>query len=245
MSKRRKPPRPHVPRERLEAAIAVHEEILKRHPANTETHKYSLESLAKLRAELARRDRKPNPRREPKRIRVESIHGLRVGQQTDTPRGPAVVRSIFKFKPSGPWHARVTNIEDGGMEGFEVSQLVKRKRRGKRRRVSGCYVVGRGRRRRRKANPAKKKRPVACYAVGKGRIRRRKMNRSAGRSLYALYAHRAGRAPLKYVGNSKFAAKGRAKLFRGQAEANAAAWVLKDSFPAALRGYTLTTAPHP
>jgi len=195
MSERRQP-LSRVPRERLEAAIAVHEEILKRHPANTETHKYSKDSIARLRAELKRRDRQRNPRREAPRLRVESLHGLRVGQQTNTPRGPAVVRSIFKFKRSGPWHARVTNIADEGMESFPMSQLVKRKRRGKRRAVSGCYVVGRGRRRRRKANP--KKRPVSCYATGKGRIRRRKMNRT-GRQV-ALYAQRRGRAP-QYVGS--------------------------------------------
>jgi hypothetical protein len=180
-----------VPRKRLEAAIAVHEGIVGKHPPSSETYQYSKESLTKLRAELARRDRA----RQPNRREVPSVA----------------------------------------------------KKRGRRRRVSGCYVIGSARRRRRKANPRKaRKRPVPCYAIGRARIRRRKMNRTAAtRTRYALCAYRAGRRLLKYVGHSKFSDKGRPVLFNGRSEANAVAWVLRNSFPAALRGYRLTAEPHP
>jgi hypothetical protein len=116
-----------------------------------------------------------------------------------------------------------------------------KRRAQKRRRVSGCYAVGRARIRRRKMNP--RRRPITnCYAVGRARIRRRKVNRRAKprRGLVVLYAHKPGGKRLKFLGNSKFGAKGRAVLFKDLASANLAAWVLKDSFPEILRGYTLT-----
>lgn len=53
-----------TPRKRILEAIQVHEDMARRHPAHTETHRYSLESIRKLRAELARRAaRRSNPRR--------------------------------------------------------------------------------------------------------------------------------------------------------------------------------------
>lgn len=91
---------------------------------------------------------------------------------------------------------------------------------------------------------AKKKRFISgCYIVGRQRIRRRKMNRRAPSQMYVLTAQKPGGPRLKFIGNSKFAAKGRAVLFKYEGSARAAAWIMRDSFPEQLRGYKLT--PHP
>jgi hypothetical protein len=247
MSERRTP-LARVARDRLEAAISVHEEILSRHPSNTETHKYSRESLRKLRAELARRNRQQNPTvlasrkvaaEVAKHQMVQSMDGVEVGQHTDTPHGPSVVRSIYRHRANQPWMVGVWNIKENYREAIPLSQITRRGKRrrvsgcyavgpakirrrkvnregstvAKRRPVSGCYVIGKARRRRRKANPVK--RPVPCYRVGKKRIRRRKMNPTG----VALYANSRGHSKPKYVGSVS----------------HAVARVLRKAFPGALR----------
>lgn len=52
-----------VPRKRIMEAISTHQSIARGHPHYSETYRYSMQSIAALRAELARRDtRKHNPR---------------------------------------------------------------------------------------------------------------------------------------------------------------------------------------
>jgi hypothetical protein len=225
-----------TPRKRLEAAIAVHEDIVARHPPNTETHKYSQESLTKLRAELARRGRRTNPtvRASPKLLKqmrqheyVDRKDGVEVGQYTDSPHGHAVVKSIHRYGKTGEWQVGIWNVAGGYREAIPLKALT---RRGKKRRISGCYAVGPAPIRRRKVNRegstvAKgKRRPVSgCYVVGKARRRRRKANplqrrkrpvpcykvgkgRIRRRKMnrrpggVAVYAQGPGRAP-RYVGS--------------------------------------------
>ncbi len=164
--------------------------------------------------------------------------GLRRGLEVQTPNGPAVVQSIHKYG-KGPWRVRVTNIKEQYQEGFEVSQIKWKRERPPKKKAK----PRRGRPRR----VAKKKRFISgCYVVGRKRIRRRKMNRrnpTRLRQSYVLTAQKPGGPRLKFIGNSKFAAKGRAVLFKYEGDARAAAWIMRDSFPEQLRGYKLT--PHP
>lgn len=92
---------------------------------------------------------------------------------------------------------------------------------------------------------AKKKRFISgCYIVGKARIRRRKMNRREPRRQFViLTAQKPGGPKLRFVGNSKFSAKGRPVYFKDESQARAAAWIMRDTFPEMLQGYKLT--PHP
>lgn len=56
----------------------------------------------------------------------------------------------------------------------------------------------------------------------------------------ALYATKPGMRRLKYVGHGKFGERGRAVLFGSVAEGNAAGRALRDAFPQALRGWTVS-----
>jgi hypothetical protein len=64
----------------------------------------------------------------------------------------------------------------------------------------------------------------------------RKRNR---REQVVLYAQAPGGPVLKFVGKSKFARRGKAFLFDGAAQANLAAFILRDSFPVELGKYKL------
>jgi hypothetical protein len=143
---------------------------------------------------------------------VEKMNGVHVGRMYQlSRRGTVLVRSIFRHR-RGAWSARV-KTQDGAETSIPLAEIVKALRTRGRHPVAGCY------------------------AVGPGRVRRRKVNRRGG--YVVLYAQRPGGPLLKFLGRNKFARKGHAKLFGSKASAELAAWILRDSFPDALRGYKL------
>ncbi len=95
-------------------------------------------------------------------------------------------------------------------------------------------------------NPRKRaprRRPKITTTVTKASTKTvRKINRAAPRPLVVLYASKPGMRRLKYLGHGKFGEKGKPMLFKTRAGADLAAWVLRDSHPQALRGWTLTAA---
>ncbi len=60
-----------------------------------------------------------------------------------------------------------------------------------------------------------------------------------------LYATKPGKKRLKYLGHGKFGERGRAQLFASVALANQAGRTLRDAFPQALRGWTVTAGAEP
>lgn len=65
------------------------------------------------------------------------------------------------------------------------------------------------------------------------------VRRTNPRPSVVLYATKPGMRRMKYLGRGKFGEHGRAYLFKSQAYAQGAAWVMKDTHPAELRGWTL------
>jgi len=66
------------------------------------------------------------------------------------------------------------------------------------------------------------------------------VRRTNPRRSVVLYATKPGMRQLKYLGRGKFGERGRAQLFKSQGYAEAAAWVMKDTHPKELAGWTLT-----
>lgn len=90
-------------------------------------------------------------------------------------------------------------------------------------------------------NPRRKVRGKTVTTVSQSKVIRR-TNRRPSRPLVVLYAHRTGMHRLKYLGHGKFGERGRPMLFKTVAAAELAGWILKDTHPAALRGWTLKTS---
>jgi hypothetical protein len=103
----------------------------------------------------------------------------------------------------------------------------------------------RGRNPRRKAKAPRRRKTKARRAKTVTTITRSKVIRRTNPALVALYASKPGMKRLKYLGRSKFGERGRAVLFRTVAEGNAAGRILRDAFPQALRGWTVSAGTEP
>jgi hypothetical protein len=97
---------------------------------------------------------------------------------------------------------------------------------------------------RRKASCGKKvARGKTVTTTTRATVIRRENRAPPRRGLVVLYATKPGRRRLKYLGRGKFGERGRPRGFNSRAAARLAAWVLRDSHPAALRGWTLAVGP--
>jgi hypothetical protein len=106
--------------------------------------------------------------------------------------------------------------------------------------------VGIPERRRNPKRKARGRRPRGRKVRGKtvttttrSKVIRRSNRRDPLPALVVLYAHKPGMRRLKYLGHGKFGERGRPVMFKSAAYADLAGWILKDTHPTALRGWTL------